>query len=81
MNEPARKLPEAVELPDIVFEDDGLHPLIEEGEYVVKYLRHETSHYFGKTPRIFIHFEIAEGEHTGTKLFAGYNVRAGWETE
>jgi hypothetical protein len=59
--------------------DDGIvegaqHPLVPEGEYVARYVRHETAMAF-KTPKLFLHFELIGPCHEGTNLFIAYRVK------
>lgn len=49
-------------------------PQLPDGEYLVKYLHHETAYVF-KTPKVFIHFEIYDGPHGGKRVYAAYRVK------
>lgn len=48
-------------------------PLIPEGVYIVKYLHHATSKSKGKG-KLAVHFEITQGEYSGTVLRGFYPV-------
>ena len=62
--------------PEIVVEDVD-QPLIPAGDYQAKYLRHETALVFGKTSKVYVHFEIVDpGQHNGTKLYRAFRVTA-----
>lgn len=50
-------------------------PLIPPGEYLAVYKRFELAFMFN-TAKLFAHFEIAEGEHRGARLYAAYRVKA-----
>lgn len=62
-----------VQLHDASFDVDGW-PLVPPGEYVVVYRKHELAHIFN-TAKVFIHFEIADGEHRGARLYGAYRVK------
>ena len=48
-------------------------PWVPPGEYVVRLLRYELTYIFN-TAKVFIHFEIVEGEYSGIRLYAAYRV-------
>lgn len=48
-------------------------PLIPAGQYQATYLHHETA-YFRSTPKVYVHFRIAEGEHLGARVYRAYRV-------
>lgn len=50
-------------------------PLVPPGEYHVHYLGHETSFMFNSA-KVFVHFQINEGEHNGVKLYRAYRVKS-----
>lgn len=44
------------------------------GEYSAIYLFHETA-FFRKTPKVYVHFKIEGGEHSGVRLYRAYRVK------
>ncbi|MDT0635043.1 hypothetical protein [Spectribacter hydrogenoxidans] len=56
------------------FEVEGW-PLIPPGEYLLTYHRYELAFMFN-TAKLFAHFQIADGEHKGARLYAAYRVKA-----
>lgn len=64
---------------DVVPIEDGIvegaqWPLVPDGEYVVRFIRHETATVF-KTPKLFIHLELVGPTHQGARLYAAYRVK------
>lgn len=64
---------------DVVPIEDGIvegaqWPLVPDGEYVAKLIRHETANVF-KTPKLFIHLELVESTHQGARVYAAYRVK------
>jgi len=55
------------------FEVEGW-PLIPPGEYLATYQRYELAFLFN-TAKLFAHFQIADGEYRGTRLYAAYRVK------
>ena len=47
---------------------------IPEGEYKAEYLRGDKAPYKDEGEKIYLYFEIVEGEHRGVVLFRAYNV-------
>jgi hypothetical protein len=60
-------------------EDEGVvedhRPRIPDGVYLAKFTGHTTAVLFGRATKIFLHFEVVEGEYAGTKLFRAYRVK------
>jgi hypothetical protein len=55
---------------------EGFKPLLPEGSYEARYLGHATAIMFGKSPKVFLHFEITEfGAHQGTRMFRAFRAR------
>jgi len=59
--------------------DDGIiegtwWPLVPDGEYVAKVIRHETAIVF-KTPKLFIHFELVDPGLQNVHLYAAYRIK------
>jgi hypothetical protein len=55
---------------------EGHKPLIPDGEYMARYLHHETAVLFGgRAHKIFLRFEICDGEHQGVQIVRPYRVR------
>lgn len=54
---------------------DGAPPSIPPGSYEAIYTHHETSLVFN-TAKVFVHFKVVEGEHTGVKLYRAYRVKS-----
>ena len=54
---------------------EGHKPMIPEGEYLARYLWHDTAVLFAKAHKVVLHFEICEGPHTGTRLTRYYRVK------
>ncbi|WP_405234186.1 hypothetical protein [Lentisalinibacter salinarum] len=52
----------------------GYHPLIPEGEYLVRFTYYETGRAW-KGSKAILHFAVVEGEYAGTPLTRYYNVR------
>ena len=50
-------------------------PQIPEGEYLAVYTGHDTNYMF-TTPKVYVHFRIAEGPHTGATLYASYRAKS-----
>ncbi len=69
-----RPKPHAVSLDDILVEGDQ-YPLVPDGEYVARFLLHETAVVF-RTPKVFLHFELVDfGRYFKTQLWQAYRVR------
>src|SRR4051794_19801039 len=66
------------QLGEAVISDAKDWPLIPDGAYQARYLKHECIHVaaFGKQPKVFVHFQIVEpGGHFGKVLYASYRVQ------
>jgi len=64
---------------NVVSLDDGIiegdqWPLVPDGEYVVRFLRHDTATVF-RTPKLFLRFEIIGPTHAGALLYAAFRVK------
>ncbi|WP_405222215.1 hypothetical protein [Lentisalinibacter sediminis] len=51
----------------------GYHPLIPEGEYLVRFMYYETGQSWNSN-KVILHFAVAEGEYGGTPLIRYYNA-------
>ncbi len=64
----------------LVADSDGVlvgddWPAIPDGEYSAIASHWETAHIF-RCAKLFLHFQIVDGQHTGKKLFAAFRVSA-----
>lgn len=62
------------DLDDLGAKEDPL-PQIPAGDYEAVCVKTERSDYLGKEKRLYIHFQIIDGEYIGTKLYAVYNIK------
>ena len=55
---------------------EGHKPQIPDGTYLARYVGHDTAILFGmRAHKVFLRFEICEGEYQGIRLFRPYRVR------
>lgn len=74
MTQPLRSSTEIEFIPDCIVEGKRW-PLLPDGEYVMRYLYHETVTAF-RTPKVILHMQIVEpGEHYGKRLIRAYRVK------
>jgi hypothetical protein len=59
---------------DDAVEVEGHKPLIPDGPYLAKYVGHDTALLFARAPKVFLHFEILDGEHARTRLVRPYRA-------
>lgn len=58
--------------------EGGFRQLVPPGTYVVRFLYWETAlvRQFGGSARVFLHFEVLEGDYYEVQLFASYPIRS-----
>ena len=54
--------------------DASAGPLVPDGEYVARYIRHETMFIFN-SGKVMLHFELAECEFAGVRLMRPYRAK------
>ena len=58
------------------FAVEGHKPQVPDNKYLARYLGHDTAILFGaRAHKVFLRFEICEGEHQGVWLFRAYRAR------
>lgn len=50
-------------------------PRIPDGSYVAKFTGHTTAILFGRAAKLFLHFEIVEGDFVGIRLFRAFRLK------
>ena len=60
---------------DLCMAVEGHKPMIPAGEYLARFVGHETAVLFARAQKVALHFEICDGPHQGTGLTRYFRVK------
>ena len=66
---------DATDEPDETISVEGHKPLVPEGEYLARYIGHETAVLFSRAKKVALRFEICEGPYQRTRLTRYYRAQ------